>query len=98
MGELRSYIHSSETRLMAVEAAFLNVQDKLVPLQPAEATSYHDNLVQYFKRLDELSLQIRQLQQERYSLWFSQPPKKGTRTNVEQKIGRPVQSNVLEPL
>jgi len=62
LGKLRSVVESSETRLLAVEAAFLNLQEKYIPSINTKSKSFHENLIQYFKRVDELS---RQLEEEK---------------------------------
>jgi len=58
ISKVRSSIEASETRLLAVEAAFLNVQEKYVPSINTNSKNFQENLIQYFKRLDELTKQL----------------------------------------
>jgi len=58
LSNLRETIESNETRLLAIEAAFLNLQEKFIPSVNTKSKSFHENLIQYFKRVDDLSAQL----------------------------------------
>jgi len=60
IGQLRHSLQSTEARLMALETAFLNVQVKYIPPDKHQAINFYENLVEYFKHLDDLSTKLDQ--------------------------------------